>query len=97
MKAIGALLGALMALLCFGTAAPAAFAAEDTLIISFADVGEADCILLQCGGTNVLVDGDAGKLRASLDQLMRGEWKHGSLPERWDGRTAERIVRILVG
>ena len=48
-------------------------------------------------GTNVLVDGDAEKLRASLDQLMRGEWKHGSLPERWDGRTAERIVRILVG
>lgn len=48
-------------------------------------------------GTNVLVDGDPAKLRASLDQLMKGEWKHGSLPERWDGRTAERIVRILRG
>jgi len=50
------LLGALMALLCFGTAAPCAFAAEEPLTVSFADVGEADCILLQCGGTNVLID-----------------------------------------
>ena len=61
MKTIGALLGALMALLCFGTAAPAAFAAEEALTISFADVGEADCILLQSGGTNVLVDAAEAK------------------------------------
>ena len=28
---------------------------------------------------------------------MNGEWKQGTLPERWDGRTAERIVQILLG
>jgi UDP-N-acetylglucosamine 2-epimerase (non-hydrolysing) len=28
---------------------------------------------------------------------MHGEWKQGELPERWDGRTAERIVQILTG
>jgi len=56
MRAKRFLLGALMALLCFGTAAPSAYTAEEALTISFADVGEADCILLQCGGTNVLID-----------------------------------------
>lgn len=56
MKPIRALLGALLALLCFGMAAPCAFAEEEQLKVSFADVGEADCILIQCGDTNVLVD-----------------------------------------
>lgn len=48
-------------------------------------------------GTNELVGEDAAALGAALDKLMRGEWKQGSLPERWDGRTAERIVQILLG
>lgn len=61
MRAKRFLLGALMALLCFGTAAPCAYAAEETLTVSFADVGEADCILLQCGGTNVLLDAAEAK------------------------------------
>lgn len=46
-------------------------------------------------GTNVLVGEDPAALAASMDTLMKGEWKHGELPERWDGRTAERIVQIL--
>ncbi len=46
-------------------------------------------------GTNELVDGDAAKFADALDRLMRGEWKRGALPDRWDGRTAERIVQIL--
>ena len=33
----------------------------------------------------------------AMDTLMKGEWKQGELPERWDGRTAERIVQILTG
>jgi len=47
-------------------------------------------------GTNVLVGEDAGKLKECLQQLLRGDWKSASLPDRWDGRTAERIVRILM-
>lgn len=47
-------------------------------------------------GTNELVGEDASALEAALNKLMRGEWKQGSLPERWDGRTAERIVQILL-
>ncbi len=47
-------------------------------------------------GTNVLVGEDAGMLRQTLRQLLGGEWKSATLPDRWDGRTAERIVRILM-
>ncbi len=46
-------------------------------------------------GSNVLVGEDAGKLRTALTDMVRGQWKSSSLPDRWDGRTAERIVRIL--
>ncbi|SNU03363.1 UDP-N-acetylglucosamine 2-epimerase (non-hydrolysing) [Prevotellaceae bacterium MN60] len=46
-------------------------------------------------GTNVLVGEDANKLRESLTDLVVGRWKTSSLPDRWDGRTAERIVKIL--
>ncbi len=46
-------------------------------------------------GTNVLVGEDAGRLREELQQMVNGQWKTSSLPDRWDGRTAERIVQIL--
>lgn len=46
-------------------------------------------------GTNVLVGGDAAKLGSALAQLMAGKWKKSALPDRWDGRTAERIVQVL--
>ncbi len=47
-------------------------------------------------GTNELVGEDAGKLRDALRRMVAGEWKTGSLPDRWDGRSAERIVQILL-
>ena len=47
-------------------------------------------------GSNVLVGEDAGKLREAVSQMVRGEWKKCALPDRWDGRTAERIVQILL-
>lgn len=47
-------------------------------------------------GTNVLVGEDADKLASALKELTAGNWKHGTLPDRWDGRTAERIVQILL-
>ena len=46
-------------------------------------------------GTNVLVGEDAGQLREELQRMVGGQWKTSSLPDRWDGRTAERIVQIL--
>lgn len=47
-------------------------------------------------GTNELVGESAFALGASLDRLLAGDWKHATLPERWDGRTAERIVQTLL-
>lgn len=47
-------------------------------------------------GTNELVGENSFALSASLDKLLEGEWKHATLPERWDGRTAERIVQTLL-
>lgn len=46
-------------------------------------------------GTNELVGEDADKLALVMNKLHQNQWKSGSLPERWDGRTAERIVQIL--
>ena len=47
-------------------------------------------------GSNVLVGGDADKLRQALNDLLQDNWKKCALPDRWDGRTAERIVKILL-
>ena len=46
-------------------------------------------------GSNVLVGEDADQLAAAMADMRTGNWKKSSLPERWDGRTAERIVQIL--
>lgn len=47
-------------------------------------------------GTNCLVGEDTDLLAQALTTWKKGEWKKGSLPERWDGRTAERIVQTLL-
>ena len=47
-------------------------------------------------GSNVLVGEDAARLREEVKRMVGGQWKKCSLPDRWDGRTAERIVSILV-
>ena len=46
-------------------------------------------------GTNELVGEDAEKLAALMKLMVEGNWKHSELPDRWDGRTAERILSIL--
>ncbi len=48
-------------------------------------------------GSNVLVGENAVKLREAVRQMVSGNWKSCAIPERWDGRTAERITQILVG
>lgn len=46
-------------------------------------------------GTNVLVGDDIELLTDYLKKLNQNNWKEHSLPERWDGHTAERIIQIL--
>lgn len=47
-------------------------------------------------GTNVLVGENAEKLENAVRQMASGQWKASGIPDRWDGRTAERIVEVLV-
>lgn len=47
-------------------------------------------------GTNVLVGEDSEGLYNAVLKMVKGEWKQSTLPDRWDGRSAERIVRILL-
>lgn len=47
-------------------------------------------------GSNVLVGENADLLRRTLEDVVSGRWKKCGIPERWDGRSAERIVQILL-
>lgn len=47
-------------------------------------------------GSNVLVGEDADKLASAMTDMVSGTWKKCALPDRWDGRSAERIVQILM-
>ena len=47
-------------------------------------------------GSNVLVGEDADKLSEAVKKMVSGDWKKCALPDRWDGRTAERIVQIIL-
>ena len=46
-------------------------------------------------GTNELIGTDPAAIKPALDKLFAGEWKKGGIPEKWDGKAAERIVNIL--
>ena len=48
-------------------------------------------------GSNVLVGEDPQRLKEEIQHIEAGQWKKCALPDRWDGRTAERIVQILLG
>lgn len=47
-------------------------------------------------GTNELVGTNPKNLAPHLENIAAGKWKKGSIPELWDGKTSERIVRILL-
>lgn len=48
-------------------------------------------------GTNELIGTDPQAIRPAMEKLFSGQWKKGSIPEKWDGKTAERIVEVLIG
>ena len=47
-------------------------------------------------GSNVLVGENAERLSEAVTKMVCGSWKHCGLPDRWDGRTADRILQILL-
>jgi UDP-N-acetylglucosamine 2-epimerase (non-hydrolysing) len=46
-------------------------------------------------GTNELIGTKPDKIKPALEKLFSGKWKKGSIPPRWDGKSAERIVQVL--
>ncbi|MDD6552732.1 MAG: UDP-N-acetylglucosamine 2-epimerase [Prevotellaceae bacterium] len=46
-------------------------------------------------GTNVLVGEDPTALAGAVCNMVQGQWKDAAIPDRWDGRSAERIVKSL--
>src|SRR5690625_4614920 len=47
-------------------------------------------------GTNELLGTDPEAIRPAMEKLFSGNWKKGGIPEKWDGKTAERIVTRLI-
>ena len=47
-------------------------------------------------GTNVLIGTNPQKLIPALKTLFNGDWKEGSVPRFWDGKTADRIIKNLI-
>lgn len=47
-------------------------------------------------GTNVLVGEDISLLSKYTNDMCNSHWKQANIPDRWDGRTAERIIQIVL-
>jgi UDP-N-acetylglucosamine 2-epimerase (non-hydrolysing) len=47
-------------------------------------------------GTNVLVWNDTQKIIKEASKVLAGRPKKAKIPGLWDGKTAERIIQILV-
>jgi UDP-N-acetylglucosamine 2-epimerase (non-hydrolysing) len=48
-------------------------------------------------GTNILTGTDPRRILDAVNAVLNGQQRKGSIPEKWDGKAAERIVEILVG
>jgi UDP-N-acetylglucosamine 2-epimerase (non-hydrolysing) len=47
-------------------------------------------------GTNELIGTNPKAIQPALEKLFTGNWKKGTIPEKWDGHAAERIVQQLL-
>lgn len=46
-------------------------------------------------GTNEIVGFDEVKIINSVNSIINGTWKKGTIPELWDGNTSERIIKVI--
>ena len=47
-------------------------------------------------GTNELLGTDPDAISPAMEKLFAGQWKKGGIPEKWDGKAAQRIVDVLI-
>jgi len=48
-------------------------------------------------GTNELLGTNPAAIAPAMEKLFKNKWEKGKIPELWDGRAGERIVKILSG
>ena len=46
-------------------------------------------------GTNELIGSNPINISRAMEKLFKGNWKKGQIPELWDGKAGERIIKIL--
>jgi len=46
-------------------------------------------------GTNILTGTNPATIRAEVEKILAAKAKQGKIPEKWDGKAAERIIEIL--
>jgi len=47
-------------------------------------------------GTNILIGNDMKKLRLEVKKALKGKKKNGRIPDLWDGKASERILKVLL-
>ena len=47
-------------------------------------------------GTNMLVGTDPKSIAEPMNTILNGNWKSGKVPELWDGKAAQRIIKHLI-
>ncbi|PKD21145.1 UDP-N-acetylglucosamine 2-epimerase [Salegentibacter salinarum] len=47
-------------------------------------------------GTNELIGTNPENIAQALHKLFKDNWKQGNIPEYWDGKTGERIIKSLI-
>jgi UDP-N-acetylglucosamine 2-epimerase (non-hydrolysing) len=47
-------------------------------------------------GTNELLGVNPKAIEPAFKKLFSGQWKKGEIPELWDGKTSERLVKQLM-
>ena len=47
-------------------------------------------------GTNELLGTDSKAIEPAMKKLFSGNWKKGSIPEKWDGKAGNRIIKNLL-
>ena len=47
-------------------------------------------------GTNELIGTNPKAIKPAMERLFSGKWKKGTIPEMWDGKTSDRIVKSIL-